>query len=81
MRIWLSTPWWVETTQPPLSIVDYIVGDLVLTIFYFTFTYFVISDYLATLCSFIFERYGENLGLFFGSFLLILFGMPWIFPV
>jgi class 3 adenylate cyclase len=64
----LSTPWWVETTQPPLSIVDYIVTDLVLMVFYFTFTYFVISDYLATLCSFIFERYGENLGLFFGSY-------------
>ena len=54
--------------MPPPSIVDYIVTDLVLTIFYFTFTYFVISDYLATLCSFIFERYGENLGLFFGSY-------------
>lgn len=64
----LSTPWWVETTQPPNSIADYIVADLVLTIFYFTFTYFVVSDYLATLCTFIFERYGENLGLFFGSY-------------
>ena len=64
----LSTPWWVETSVPPPSIADYIVANLVLTVFYFTFTYFVISDYLATLCSFIFERYGENLGLFFGSY-------------
>jgi len=64
----LSTPWWVDTSQEPSTIVDYIVADLVLTIFYFTFTYFVISDYLATLCSFIFDRYGENLGLFFGSY-------------
>ena len=64
----LSIPWWAETSQEPSTIADYIVADLVLTIFYFTFTYFVVSDYLATLCSFIFDRYGENLGLFFGSY-------------
>jgi class 3 adenylate cyclase len=64
----LSTPWWTDTSQPPPSIADYIVADLVLTVFYFTFTYFVVSDYLATLCTFIFKRYGENLGLFFGSY-------------
>ncbi|WP_428665491.1 adenylate/guanylate cyclase domain-containing protein [Reyranella sp.] len=64
----LSTPWWIETSQLPPTIADFIVADLVLTVFYFTFTYFVISDYLATLCGFIFDRYGENLGLFFGSY-------------
>jgi class 3 adenylate cyclase len=64
----LSIPWWAETTIAPPSIADYVVSDLVLMVFYFTFTYFVISDYLATLCTFIFERYGENLGLFFGSY-------------
>jgi class 3 adenylate cyclase len=64
----LSTPWWTDTTQEPSTIPDYIVADAVLTIFYFTYTYFVVSDYLATLCSFIFERYGHNLGLFFGSY-------------
>ena len=64
----LSTPWWAETSQEPPTIADYIVADLVLTIFYFTYTYFVVSDYLATLCTFIFERYGENLRLFFGSY-------------
>jgi class 3 adenylate cyclase len=64
----LSTPWWTDTSQPPPSVADYIVTDLVLTVFYFTFTYFVVSDYLSTLCSFIFERYGENLGLFVGSY-------------
>ena len=64
----LSTPWWAETTQEPPTIADYIVTDLVLMVFYFTYTYFVVSDYLATLCTFIFERYGENLGLFFGSY-------------
>lgn len=66
----LSTPWWVDTSQPPPSIADYIVTDLVLIVFYFTYTYFVVSDYLATLCSFIFDRYGENLGLFLGSYRL-----------
>jgi class 3 adenylate cyclase len=64
----LSTPWWAETSQEPPTIADYIVADLVLTVFYFTYTYFVVSDYLATLCTFIFERYGENLRLFFGSY-------------
>jgi class 3 adenylate cyclase len=64
----LSIPWWAETTIPPPTIADYIVTDLVLMVFYFTFTYFVVSDYLATLCTFIFERYGDNLGLFFGSY-------------
>jgi class 3 adenylate cyclase len=64
----LSLPWWTATSLPPPTIVDFVVADLVLSIFYFTFTYFVISDYLATLCTFIFERYGENLGLFFGSY-------------
>jgi class 3 adenylate cyclase len=64
----LSIPWWAQTTIAPPSIADYVVTDLVLMTFYFTFTYFVVSDYLATLCTFIFERYGENLGLFFGSY-------------
>jgi class 3 adenylate cyclase len=64
----LSIPWWTDTSTLPPTIADYIVTDLVLVIFYFTYTYFVVSDYLAKLCSFIFERYGENLGLFFGSY-------------
>ncbi|CAN5188374.1 hypothetical protein BH10PSE6_BH10PSE6_16320 [soil metagenome] len=64
----LSTPWWVDTSQPPPSLLDYIVTDLVLIIFYFTYTYFVVSDYLATLCNFIFDRYGDNLAVFFGSY-------------
>ena len=51
------------------NIADF-VAHLVLPVFYFTFTYFVVSDYLATLCTFIFERYGRNLGLFFGSYTL-----------
>jgi len=67
----LSLPWWIgaeEASLPPPTVADFIVADLVLTVFYFTFTYFVVSDYLAALCTFIFERYGENLRLFFGSY-------------
>lgn len=64
----LSLPWWTDSALPPPTVLDFVVATLVLTIFYFTFTYFVVSDYLATLCGFIFERFGENLGLFFGSY-------------
>lgn len=53
---------------PKPTIGDLIVGIAVLTIFYFTFTYFAVSDCLATLCTFIFDHYGDNLGLFFGSY-------------
>jgi class 3 adenylate cyclase len=69
----LSLPWWVAPPVPsPLllgpTVADYCVTVVVLAIFYFTFTYFVVSDYLATLCGFIFERTGANLDLFFGSY-------------
>ncbi|MBS0537687.1 MAG: adenylate/guanylate cyclase domain-containing protein [Proteobacteria bacterium] len=70
----LSMPWWlyVPDSTPMLllapTVADFCVTLAVLTIFYFTFTYFVVSDYLATLCTTIFERTGENLGLFFGSY-------------
>jgi class 3 adenylate cyclase/uncharacterized membrane protein YwzB len=68
-----STPWWLdlpnaEAIRP--TIADFVTVNVVLPVFYFTFTYFVVSDYLASLCSFIFERYGRNLGLFFGSYTL-----------
>src|SRR5204863_9168306 len=52
------------------TIADFITLSIVIPIFYFTYTYFVVSDYLARLCSFIFERYGRTLGLFFGSYTL-----------
>ncbi|MSP75337.1 MAG: adenylate/guanylate cyclase domain-containing protein [Rhodospirillaceae bacterium] len=65
-----SVPFWVESSivlaKP--TIADFIVGLGVLTIFYFTYTYFVVSDYLAGLCTFIFKHHGKNLGLFFGSY-------------
>ncbi|HEY6981633.1 adenylate/guanylate cyclase domain-containing protein [Reyranella sp.] len=68
-----SISWWLPSPTPGLqgqTIADYITVCLVLPVFYFTYTYFVVSDYLARLCSFIFERYGRNLGLFFGSYTL-----------
>lgn len=65
-----SVPFWVEssTILAKPTIADFVVGLGVLTIFYFTYTYFVVSDYLAGLCTFIFKHYGKNLGLFFGSY-------------
>lgn len=68
-----STPWWVDDhvmheIRP--TIADFIALVFIIPIFYFTFTYFVVSDYLASLCTFIFERYGETLRLFFGSYAL-----------
>jgi len=66
-----STPWWIPSVRlvlEPPTIADFITLCIVLPIFFFTYTYFVVSDYLAKLCEFIFERHGRNLGLFFGSY-------------
>ena len=41
---------------------------LALAVLYFTLAYFAVSDFLATLCDFIFERTGKNLDLFFGRY-------------
>jgi class 3 adenylate cyclase len=68
-----SLSWWLPPGPIGLgtqTIADYVAVCLLLPIFYFTYTYFVVSDYLARLCGFIFERYGRNLGLFFGSYTL-----------
>jgi class 3 adenylate cyclase len=54
-------------TQTP---VDAIALCLLLPLFYFTYIYFVTSDYLGHLCGFIFERTGRNLSLFFGRYRL-----------
>ena len=69
----LSVPWWVDydgTALPTPTIADFVVTLIVLSVFYFTFAYFVVSDYLAQLCDFIFRHYGVNLSLFFGSFMV-----------
>lgn len=65
-----STPWWAPyaTALPVPTIADFVTVCIVLPVFYFTYTYFVVSDYLAQLCTFIFRCYGRNLGLFFGSY-------------
>ena len=68
-----SMAWWFPSDQPGLSpptIVDFVTICIVLSFFFFTYTYFVVSDYLAKLCDFIFARFGRNLGLFFGSYRL-----------
>ena len=53
---------------PRPTIEDSVVLCLVLPIFYFTYTYFVVSDYLTELCTFVFDHYGQNLSLFFGRY-------------
>src|SRR5581483_4698890 len=50
------------------TIADYIAVCLLVPIYYFTYTYFRVSDYLASLCTFVFERTGHNLTLYFGSY-------------
>lgn len=67
----LSTPWWVDLESIAVlksTIADFITVCLVITVFYFTFAYFVVTDYLAGLCLLIFRTRGDTLGLFFGSY-------------
>lgn len=67
----LSLPFWAAYTgivPDKPTVADYVTTLVVLVVFYFTYTYFVVSDYLAQLCRFIFTNYGRNLGLFFGSY-------------
>src|SRR6185312_399087 len=65
----LSLPWWLyaDNSQEVLlrspTVAHFCVALAVLVVFYFTFTYFVVSDYLTTLCTAIFEHTGENLAL------------------
>jgi class 3 adenylate cyclase len=69
----LSTPFWIDSPILLLAkptIADFATTCIVLTVFYFTYTYFVVSDYLMGLCDFIFRHYGRNLSLFFGSYTL-----------
>lgn len=47
---------------------DAIVTVLVEVAFFFVLVYFIVSDYLAGLGRFIFERHGRNLSLYFGRF-------------
>ena len=54
--------------MPRPTIAQVITLCIVLPVFFFTYTYFVISAYLAELCTFIFRHYGRSLELFFGSY-------------
>lgn len=56
------------TGVPRPSLAQVITLSVVLPVFFFTYTYFVISDYLARLCTFIFRHDGRNLALYFGSY-------------
>ncbi|HZX88163.1 MAG TPA: adenylate/guanylate cyclase domain-containing protein [Reyranella sp.] len=56
------------TGVPRPTIAQVITLCIVLPVFFFTYTYFVISAYLAELCTFIFRHYGRSLELFFGSY-------------
>lgn len=68
----------------PPTIPDAIMTVLALVTFYFVYTYFLISDYLAGLGVFMFRRWGVNLGLYFGRFSLKLYvalGMTSVIPM
>jgi len=56
------------TGVPRPTLAQVITLCFILPIFFFTYTYFVISDYLTRLCTFIFRHDGRNLSLFFGSY-------------
>jgi class 3 adenylate cyclase len=57
-----------ESDVPQPTIADFIALCIILPVFYFTYTYFAVSDYLAALCDFILRNFGRNLGLFFGNY-------------
>ena len=64
---------WPDATPqglPTQTLADAIALCVLLPLFYFTYIYFVISDYLGSLCAYIFERSGNNLSLFFGRYRL-----------
>ena len=58
----------VTPTLPRVVTFDFVALCLIMPAFYFTYTYFVISDYLAKLCAFIFRHYGRSLELFYGRY-------------
>jgi class 3 adenylate cyclase len=67
-----SLAWWLPPAEAVglqgQTIADFIAVCLLVPVYYFTYTYFVVSDHLANLCTFIFERYGRNLTLYFGRY-------------
>jgi class 3 adenylate cyclase len=67
-----TIPYWAPEAMGRMraTLPDAIATAIVLAVFYFTYTYFVVSDYLSNLCDFIFRHYRRNLELFFGSYSL-----------
>ena len=65
-----TIPYWAPEAMGRMraTLPDAITTAVVLAIFYFTYTYFIVSDYLANLCDFVFRHYGRNLELFFGRY-------------
>ncbi|CAN5920296.1 hypothetical protein BH11PSE3_BH11PSE3_41020 [soil metagenome] len=56
-------------TGVPLPALEQVITlCIVLPVFFFTYTYFVISDYLTRLCFFIYRHDGRTLSLFFGRY-------------
>lgn len=67
----VTTPFWDPSATAglvPGAWLDALAVTLVLSSFYFVFTYFVVSDYLAKLGAFVFRHWGRNLELYFGSY-------------
>ncbi|HEX2891401.1 adenylate/guanylate cyclase domain-containing protein [Vineibacter terrae] len=67
----MYAPWFLPAESaafpwPPLA--DGITTIVVVTLFFFTYTYFLASDYLAKLCVFLFRHFGRNLELYYGSY-------------
>lgn len=64
---------WPDATfraLPTQTVADNVALCVLLPFFYFTYMYFVTSDYLGELCGFIFKRTSRNLSLFFGRYRL-----------
>jgi len=52
----------------PITLADLVTLCIILPVFYFTYTYFVVSDYLGALLGFIYRHHGRNLELFLGTY-------------
>jgi class 3 adenylate cyclase len=63
-------PLFVPGELPATGLADSISTIILLGFFFFTYTYFLVSDYLAKLCVFLFRHYGRNLELYYGSYAL-----------
>ncbi|MCW5745666.1 MAG: adenylate/guanylate cyclase domain-containing protein [Alphaproteobacteria bacterium] len=65
-----QVPLFLPGEPPGTTLADSISTTVLLGFFFFTYTYFLVSDYLAQLCVFLFRHFGRNLELYFGSYAL-----------